>query len=222
MLLDDLAIRARSLATTNQPAILGIVGAPGSGKSTLADRLVARLRTAPPGEHDSDRWVAHVPMDGYHLADAELIRLGRRERKGAPDTFDADGYAELLRRLRSPRRGVIYAPNFSRDLDQPIAGSIAVYPEAKLVITEGNYLLLPYQPWLAAARELTETWFCSIPDEVRIERLIARHEAFGKSAAEAAAWVLGPDQHNADVVAQTAVRADVIIPMETLEFDSSE
>lgn len=121
------------------------------------------------------------------MANAELERLGRRARKGAPDTFDVDGYAELLRRLRSPRRAAIYAPSFSREIDQPITGSIAVYPEAKLVISEGNYLLLRNEPWLAVAGELTETWFCSIPEAVRIERLIARHEEFGKSPAEAAA-----------------------------------
>ena len=222
MLLDDLANRARNLATRHQPAILGIVGEPGSGKSTLADRLVARLRTSPPGKRDGDRWVAHVPMDGFHLADAELDRLGRRERKGAPDTFDVDGYAELLRRLRSPRRAAIYAPSFSRDIDQPIAGSIAVYPEVKLVVTEGNYLLLPNEPWLAVACELTETWFCSIPEAVRIERLIARHAAFGKSPAEAEAWALGPDQRNADLVAPTAAHADLIIAMESLDFASSQ
>lgn len=212
MLLDDLVDRARGLAATRGRAILGIAGEPGSGKSTLAQTLTARLRAARPDAHGA--WVAHVPMDGFHLADAELDRLGRRERKGAPDTFDVAGYVALLRRLRAPTDEIVYAPGFSRDLEQPVAGSIAIEPEVRLIITEGNYLLLPTKPWSAVAPELDEIWFCSLSRELRVSRLIARHETFGKNPADARAWALGSDQRNADLVEPTAARADLTVAME--------
>ena len=100
---DDLVARARGLVAPGRRAVLGIVGSPGAGKSTLAEALLAALRADPPPGAGAD-WVAHVPMDGYHLADVELERLGLRHAKGAPDTFDAGGYAALLARLR-PRDG---------------------------------------------------------------------------------------------------------------------
>ena len=115
--------RARSLAVPGRRALLGVVGGPGSGKSTLTEMLLAALRADPPAGEGPD-WVAHVPMDGYHLADVELARLGRSQRKGAPDTFDADGYAALLARLHQRTDEVVYAPAFDRTLEQPIAGSI--------------------------------------------------------------------------------------------------
>ena len=101
--------RARVLAYGSSRRIVGIVGMPGSGKSTLASRLVEIL--APKA--------VIVPMDGFHLAGAELARLGRNEREGAVDTFDAAGYIALLRRLREPEQGVIvYAPSFSREIEE--------------------------------------------------------------------------------------------------------
>lgn len=218
MLLDDLVQRACGLVEGNDRAILGIAGAPGSGKSTLAEALLARLRTSF-GAHRTDSWVAHVPMDGFHLADAELVRLGRRERKGAPDTFDVLGYVALLRRVRAATHEVVYAPGFSRTVDQPIAGSVPIYPEARLIITEGNYLLLPTNPWPAVAQELDETWFCLVPRETRVDRLITRHEAFGKTSAEARAWALGSDQRNAELVEPTAARADLVVSMQLFELD---
>src|SRR5216684_7010769 len=138
MLLDDLASRASSLAA-DQRATLGITGSPGAGKSALAALLVELL-------DPEDEWVARVPMDGFHLADAALDRLGRRAQKGAIDTFDAYGYIAMLRRLRTDREHTIYAPDFHRTLEQPIAGAIAIDPAIRLVITEGNYLLSAEDP----------------------------------------------------------------------------
>ena len=138
---DDLLRRAASLARPGRRALLGIAGGPGAGKTTLAERLTRELNG------DGEPWVAHVPMDGFHLADVELDRLGRRNRKGAPDTFDAAGYAALLERLRGDEEGVVYAPGFERALEQPVAGSIPVPPTARLVVTEGNYLLVDEGPW---------------------------------------------------------------------------
>ncbi|MBY8840186.1 nucleoside/nucleotide kinase family protein [Streptomyces sp. SP2-10] len=207
---DDLLPRARALPRGGRRALLGIAGSPGAGKTTLAECLVRALNG------DGPPWVAHVPMDGFHLADAELDRLGRRDRKGAPDTFDAAGYAALLRRLREETGEVVYAPGFERVLEQPLAGAIPVPPEARLVVTEGNYLLLTDGPWARVRPCLDEVWFCDIAEEERIRRLVARHEEFGKARAAAVAWVLGTDQRNADLVAATRERADLVVPAAAL------
>ncbi|MFI8091208.1 nucleoside/nucleotide kinase family protein [Streptomyces sp. NPDC086080] len=204
---EDLLRRARSLPGDGRRAILGIAGGPGAGKSTLAGHLVRELNGT------GEPWVAHVPMDGFHLADAELDRLGRRDRKGAPDTFDAAGYAALLRRLREEADGeIVYAPGFERVLEQPLAGAVPVPPAARLVVTEGNYLLLDTGAWARVRPWLDEVWFCALDEEERLRRLIARHEEFGKSHAEAVAWVERSDQRNAELVAATRDRADLVVP----------
>ncbi|MET7454104.1 nucleoside/nucleotide kinase family protein [Streptomyces sp. NPDC005574] len=208
---DDLLTRARALTPDRGRAVLGIAGSPGSGKTTLAERLVRAL-----GADGTDR-VAHVAMDGFHLADAELDRLGRRDRKGAPDTFDAAGYAALLRRLREPVEGeagdVVYAPGFERVLEQALAGAVRVPPAARLIVTEGNYLLLGTGVWARVRAQLDEVWFCELDEVERVRRLVARHEAFGKGHAEAVAWVDRSDRPNAELVAATRDRADLVVPM---------
>lgn len=194
--------------------VLGVVGAPGAGKSTLAEQLVAALSpelagpagpTGPTGEG-----AALVGMDGFHLAQATLERWGRADRKGAPDTFDAGGYVALLRRLRARDEDVVHAPLFRRDLEEPVGSAVPVRAAVPLVVTEGNYLLLD-GPWARARELLDEVWFLAPPEELRVERLVARHEAFGKAPDAARAWSHGPDQANADVVAATAHRADLVV-----------
>ncbi|MGV9646301.1 nucleoside/nucleotide kinase family protein [Streptomyces sp. NPDC004822] len=207
---EDLLDRARALADEGGRAVLGIAGSPGAGKTTLAETLVRELNGT------GDPWVAHVPMDGFHLADAELERLGRRDRKGAPDTFDAAGYAALLRRLREEPGGLtVYAPGFERVLEQPIAGAVPVEPAARLVVTEGNYLLLDTGAWALVRPQLDEVWFCELEERERLRRLIARHERFGKTHEEAVAWVMRSDQRNAELVAATRDRADLVVPAAT-------
>jgi pantothenate kinase len=184
--------------------IVGIAGAPGAGKSTYAARLVGRsLRDGV--------LAAYLPMDGFHLADTALIGLGLLERKGAPETFDAWGYAALLGRVRVGR-DTVWAPSFERDLEQPLAGAIPIVPEVRLVVTEGNYLLLDRPEWQAVRAELDEVWFLDCPDDVRRPRLVARHVEFGKSLAEAEAWVARVDDANAAVVQQSRARADRFVP----------
>lgn len=205
-----LAQRARSLA---QPglAVLGITGSPGAGKTTLAEALVEALASAPPPGCTAD-WVVHVPMDGYHLADVELARLGRLDRKGAPDTFDPDGYAALLARVRGSADRVVYAPAFDRTLEQPLAGSIPVPPATRLVVTEGNYLLLELGGWADVRTQLDEVWFCDLDDRERTDRLVRRHVRFGKQQEQAAQWVTAVDEPNAALVRATRERADLIVP----------
>ena len=144
MTLDQLARDAIALAAPGRRAVLGVAGCPGAGKTTLTELLLNRIRAL-----RGPSWVAHVPMDGFHLADAQLQRLGLLERKGAPDTFDAAGYASLLQRVRHRTADPVYAPGFDRRLEQPLAAALVVEPEARLVLTEGNYLLLDSPPWLA-------------------------------------------------------------------------
>jgi pantothenate kinase len=179
--------------------IIGIAGAPGAGKSTWAAR------------HAAEHGGVHLPMDGFHLADVTLRRLGLLDRKGAPETFDAWGFAALLARLRSRPAEVVYAPGFERGLEQPLAGVVAVPPEAELVVTEGNYLLLDRPEWRAVRAQLDEVWFLRCPEEVRRPRLVARHVEFGKSPDEAEAWVSRVDDPNAALVLASMPRADRVV-----------
>jgi pantothenate kinase len=181
--------------------LLGISGAPGAGKTTLAAALAAAYGGVV------------VPLDGFHLADVELVRRGLRDRKGAPETFDADGYAALLARIRSRPEQPVMAPMFERGLEQPVAGAIPVPPEVDLVVTEGNYLLLDEHPWPDARAQLDTVWHVATVDEVRLPRLVARHERFGKSPDAARKWVERVDGANAARIEAAAHRADLIVDL---------
>ncbi len=198
-MIDHLISRAYALLAKGDRQLLGLAGPPGSGKSTLAARLGAAL---------GDRAVV-VPMDGFHLAQAELERLGRAARKGAPDTFDAAGYVALLRRLRDqPETETVYAPAFRREIEEPVAGAIAVPPDATLVITEGNYLLLE-GAWAPVRALLDEAWYVATPDTQREAWLLARHMAFGRDRQAALDWIESTDAPNARLIAAHAGRADL-------------
>jgi pantothenate kinase len=186
--------------------LIGITGAPGAGKSTYAAHLARRW--AP------DAVV--VPMDGFHLAGDELERLGRADRKGAPDTFDVDGYVALLDRLRRAT-STVYAPAFRRDLEEPIAGAIAVEAHHTTVITEGNYLLLDSGGWQRVRPLLTECWFVACDERERVTRLVERHVAHGRTPDEARSWVEHTDEPNARLIAATRPRADRVVRVDDCE-----
>ena len=207
--LPDLLDRLAGLLAHLGRVVLGITGAPGAGKSTLADALLARLRA----DLGPDA-VGHLPMDGFHLADVQLDRLGSRDRKGAPETFDVDGYVAALQRLHDRPDRTLFVPGFERDLEQPVAAAIAVEPSMRLVVTEGNYLLLPDGGWEGVRPLLTETWFVEVDDDVRRARLVRRHEQFGKSRADARAWVERSDEANAALVCGTRDAADVVVRLD--------
>jgi pantothenate kinase len=202
---DDLVRRAAALASGGRRAILGIAGAPAAGKTTLAEQLVQALDA-----------VAHVPMDGFHLADVELERLGARDRKGAPDTFDALGYAALLRRLREDEDDIIYAPGFERVIEQPIAGAIPIHRSARLIVSEGNYLLVDDPRWRRVKPLFDEVWYADLDHEERLRRLVDRHMRFGKDESRAVEWATGTDESNAQIILATRDRADLIIPAELI------
>lgn len=203
MSVDEAVERAVHLASDRDArVVLGIAGAPGAGKSTLARRIVVAVV-----ERLGAGSAVQVPMDGFHLANAALDALGRHDRKGAVDTFDAAGYVALVRRLATADEPVVWAPDFDRRIDEPVAGSIAVPRATRLVVTEGNYLLDTEAPWTALPDLLTETWACVVDDAVRVDRLVGRHMRHGRDHDAARAWAVEVDGVNAARVAATVGRA---------------
>lgn len=194
--------RLSSLLASGQRQLLGIAGPPGSGKSTLAQKIHLL--------HPAQSIV--VPMDGYHLANTELARLGRSARKGAEDTFDSAGFVALVSRLKNQNRDeIIYAPEFRREIEEPIAGAIAIRPETPLIIIEGNYLLLDFGHWARLKGLLDETWYVDIDNEIRESRLIKRHMQFGRSQTAATDWARNTDGPNASLIETSKKQANLII-----------
>lgn len=196
-----LAEEARRLADGRDRCLLGIAGAPGAGKSTLASELLEQL--------EPDAVV--VGMDGFHLANRVLVEYGLLERKGAPETFDAAGFKILLSRLRTNNDEVVYAPEFHREVEEPIAGAVAVPRTVTIVIVEGNYLLLDDGPWRGVRDLFDQVWYLDMDGRMRRDRLLRRHVAFGKSPEDALSWVRDSDERNAALVEATAGWADKVV-----------
>ena len=192
-------------------ALLGITGGPGAGKSTVSEWLVARLN-----ERAGALVAAYVPMDGFHLSNLVLRALGLRDRKGAPQTFDAAGFAALLGRLREAGDAPVYAPRFHREIEESIAAEIAVGPEIRLVVVEGNYLLLDRPEWRAVRACLDRVWYLDVPDEVLAQRLLDRRLLAEPDRVRAQAWLDDNDLPNARLVAGTRERADEVLEVAPL------
>jgi pantothenate kinase len=198
----DTQQRLAALLATGQRKVLGIVAPPGAGKSTLAQALQAQYAAQS----------QYLPMDGFHLAQAELERLGRAQRKGAPDTFDSAGFIALLQRIRQQTAGeTVYAPDFNRSLEEPIAGAIAITHGTPLVITEGNYLLLEDDGWAGARAQLDEVWYLDVDPALRHSRLLARHMQFGRTREQALQWMAQTDEPNARRIEASRHRADGVV-----------
>lgn len=195
-LADLIAARA---AKTEGRFIAALAGPPAAGKSSLAAELAALLGAG----------AKVVPMDGFHYDDAVLIARGARDRKGAPDTFDAQGFFHLLRRLKTESEVAI--PLFDRALEISRAGADIVGPQDKILIAEGNYLLLNAPPWPTALPLYDLTIWIDVPEPDLISRLMARWAHYGKSEAEARAWIDGNDLPNIRRVVAGSGRADVVI-----------
>ena len=203
-----LAARLLARATATR-VIVGICGAPGAGKSTLAALLADELNAVEPGT------AVVVPMDGFHLAASVIAVDDRATRRGAPDTFDPDGYAALLRRLREGVEPVVYAPEYRREIEDPVAGAIPVPSQCRIVITEGNYLLHHEPAWRRVRECLDEVWFLEAPsEELRVSRLIERHTHFGKTHEHALAHVFESDERNALLVDSHREGADLILRLD--------
>lgn len=201
--LDQALNRAKELASdSDKRIIIGIIGKPGAGKSTLSSHLMKNL----PKET-----TALVPMDGYHLSNLQLKKLGRADRKGAPDTFDATGFVNLLKRISADTSNDIYFPIFHREIEESIAAEGVVTKETKFVITEGNYLLHNQGGWQEVAPVLTESWYVQVDDKLRLERLVNRHIKYGKEPKFAHDWAHGTDERNAQLVEGTKPRSSVIV-----------
>jgi len=195
------------LAAQGGRALLGIAGSPGSGKTTLARAIVERVNERAGGRP----LAAHLPMDGFHLANATLDALGRHDRKGAIDTFDAWGFIATLHRVVAEQTHTVYVPAFERTVDEPVAASIAIEPETRLVVVEGNYLLADAEPWSRIPSLLAESWFVSTPEDVRLARLIDRHTRHGRTPEAAEAWAREVDGANAAIIEPGRMRATRLV-----------
>ena len=201
-----LASRARALAEASGGRVLvGVTGSPGAGKTTLARSVVAALNARDAAS------AAHLPMDGFHLANATLDRLGLRDRKGAIETFDGWGFVGLLERVRREVDHTVFAPAFERHVDEPVAGEIAIEPVARIVVVEGNYLLSDEDPWRRIRDLVDESWFCAADDDERMPRLVRRHTEFGRTPDAARAWAIEVDGANALRIDPTRVHADLVV-----------
>jgi len=209
-------VRDRAVAASQRDSrtVIGITGPPGAGKSTLSSAIVAAVEDESPGS------CVLVGMDGWHLAHDVLTRVGTVTRKGAPDTFDGAGYVDALRRIR--RQGhddpSVWLPEFHRDIEDAVAGAVEVRAEHRVVVTEGNYLLVDTGPWIAVRSLLDVCWYVDVPDETRLLRLAARHAQFGRSVDEAEHRARVVDQTNADLVEAAASRADALVSLDDVPY----
>jgi pantothenate kinase len=200
--LGDVARLIKEASAEKPRIIVGIVGPPAVGKTTIAAKLVQLLGPSS----------IAIGMDGFHLPQATLVKLERRERMGAPDTFDVAGFVSTLARIRNDG-GSVSIPGFDRSIEEPVPNAITITPSFRRIVVEGNYLLTEFGGWERVAPLLDLSFFVRVEHDIRVQRLIARHIEFGKTPDAAAAWTAGPDADNARLIGATADRADHLIDL---------
>lgn len=194
----------RTLASNVPRVIFGVIGKPGAGKSTVSQKVKERFP-----EDD----VAIISMDGYHLSNEVLDVQAKRDRKGAPDTFDVDGFVTLLAKVKSFTNEKITFPIFHREIEASVADEGVIFSTAKLIIVEGNYLLSKEYGWGEVRHYLDTSFYLSINEEIRIQRLIARHIEFGKDPVDATIWATKSDESNAKFIEQSSQSATYVIDL---------
>lgn len=185
---------------------LGITGCPAAGKSMLAESLSDEINF-----RTGDDLAAVVPMDGFHLPNSILKENDLLNIKGAPETFDADSFVELINRLHEFPNRSIMCPEYDRKIHDPVENSITIQPCNRLIIVEGNYLLLNVSPWNLIRTKMNEVWYIDTPLNTVKERLFYRHIAGGSSKKEAERKVASVDLPNAELVKKTLLSADKIV-----------
>ena len=205
----QLAERVDLLRGSGRRIAIGLAGGPGVGKSTLAGELVAALNEDEPG------LAALVPMDGFHMRHAKLEQLGTVNEKGAPHTFEGEAFVAFLTRLKSAT-GAVSGPGYSRKIEDVVEDAFTVLPETQVLVTEGNYLLLPDGPWRDVRSLLDLAVFLDVPRELVRARLMRRHAAEGLFTEERnREHVDRVDLANYDLVSTSRSRADLIITLDT-------
>ena len=200
------AVRAGQTPDRTRRYVLGIAGPPAAGKSALATALRDELNRR------TGRRIAELaPMDGFHLSDAELGRLGALHRKGEPDTFDAAGFARLLDSAGCDGDSDVPWPTFDRSIEETVPGGVSITPEVRIVITEGNYLLLDSGDWAAVRPLLDDAWFLDADLALLKDRLLARHRDGGKTHDDARRKTIESDLPNALLVRRTKPLARLVL-----------
>jgi pantothenate kinase len=207
-LLAQRCLSALAAAPPDKRLLFGLAGCPGSGKSTLASALVQRLGPV----------AALLPMDGFHLSRAQLDALPNaaeaHARRGAPFTFDADAFVRTVRAC-VPSSSRVLAPSFDHAAGDPVADAVSVLPSHRLVVIEGNYLLLAESPWRELRLLFTECWFVDVSPATALRRIVRRHQAvWGMSEAEGLARATGNDLPNAELVWAGRAAASLMVPNE--------
>jgi pantothenate kinase len=188
--------------------MLGIVGSPASGKSMFANSLVQALN-----ETTAQQVAVVVPMDGFHLANKELKKRKLLHLKGVPETFDAEGYVKCIENLSTERSESVFCPLFERKIEASRKDAIEVKPENRIVVSEGNYLLLDQAPWNKLRSLFDEIWFLEAEEHEIMPRLVQRHLDGGKDEKAAHEKIASTDMPNAKLIEATKNRADRIIKL---------
>ena len=201
-MLDDLTDRVDALPITGHRLLIAIAGPPAAGKSTLAAAIVASLN------RDAQR-ACLVPMDGFHLDNRILMERGLLARKGAPETFDAAGFVQMVRRLITADEVIV--PVFDRENDIAVAGAQCVDIDTKIAVVEGNYLLLNEPPWAELAPLWNLSIYLDVPKAEIEKRSIQRWLDYGMAPKDAEARARSNDMRNADRVSDKGILADVVL-----------